>query len=96
MTSQSGNQTTAIHKLSIISRSKANQTMKFGQLIECNMRNISLEESYAKSGLVEKLVPYSFLKNQNWELLLIKSVILYNLQKRHLKAFCSQLQGLAL
>ena len=29
-------------------RSKDNQTMKFGQLIECNERNIVLEKSYAK------------------------------------------------
>ena len=33
-----------------ISRSKDNQTMKFGQLIECNMRNIFLEKSYTKCG----------------------------------------------
>ena len=31
-----------------ISRSKGNQTMEFGQLIECNMRNIFLEESNKK------------------------------------------------
>ena len=31
-----------------ISRSKGNQTMKFGQLIEYNMRNIFVEKSYAK------------------------------------------------
>ena len=33
-----------------VSRSKSNQTMKFGQLIEYNMRNIFLEKSYAKCG----------------------------------------------
>ena len=31
-----------------ISRSKDNQTMKFGQLIECNIRNIFLEKSCTK------------------------------------------------
>ena len=31
-----------------ISRSKGNQTMIFGQLIECNMRNIFLEKSCTK------------------------------------------------
>ena len=31
-----------------ISRSKGNPTMKFGQLIDCNMRNIFLEKSYTK------------------------------------------------
>ena len=48
MTSQSGYQTIVIHILPNISRSKSNQTMKFGQLIECNMRNIFLETSYTK------------------------------------------------
>ena len=31
-----------------ISRSKDNQTMKFGHLIEYNMRNIFVEKSYTK------------------------------------------------
>ena len=34
--------------LSNISRSKGNHTMKFGQLIEYNMKNIFLEKSYLK------------------------------------------------
>ena len=34
--------------LSNISRSKGNEIMKFGQLIECNMRKIFLEKSYTK------------------------------------------------
>ena len=50
MTSQSGQQTIVIHALPNISRSKDNQAMKFGQLIECNMRNIFLEKSYTKCG----------------------------------------------
>ena len=33
-----------------ISRSKGNQKMKFGQIIEYNMRNIFLEKSYTKFG----------------------------------------------
>ena len=37
-----------MHILPNILRSKGNQTMKFGHLIECNMRNIFLEKSYAK------------------------------------------------
>ena len=40
MTSQPGLQTIAIHILLNISQSKGNQTMKFGQLIEHNNRNI--------------------------------------------------------
>ena len=43
MTSQPGQQTMVIHILSNISRSKSDQTMKFGELIEYNMRNICLE-----------------------------------------------------
>ena len=42
-----------------ISRSKGNQTMKFGQLIECNMRNIFLEKSYAKCGGETSPRPFS-------------------------------------
>ena len=37
-----------MHILPNISRSKGNQTMKFGQLIECNIRNIFLEKSFTK------------------------------------------------
>ena len=40
MTSQPGQQTIAIHILANISRSKSNQTIKLGQLIEYNKRNI--------------------------------------------------------
>ena len=43
MTSQPGVPTIAIHILSNISQSKGNQTMKFGQLIEYNKRNIFLK-----------------------------------------------------
>ena len=39
-----------IHILPNISRSKGNQTMKFGQLIDYNMTNIFLEKSYTKYG----------------------------------------------
>ena len=37
-----------MYKLLNISRSKGNQTMTFGQLIEYNLRNIFAEKSYAK------------------------------------------------
>ena len=46
MMPQLGKQTIAIH----ISQVKANQTVNFGQLIECNMINIFLETSYIKCG----------------------------------------------
>ena len=48
MTSQTGKQMMTIYTLPKISRSKGYQTMKFGQLIEQDMRNIFLEKSYAK------------------------------------------------
>ena len=50
MTLQPWKQTITIHVFPNISRSKDNQTIKFGQLIECNMRNICLEKSYPKCG----------------------------------------------
>ena len=45
MTSQPGKQTIAIHILPNISRNKDNQAMKFGQLLEYNMRSIFFENS---------------------------------------------------
>ena len=59
MTSQPGWQTIVIHILPYISRSKGNQTMKFGQLIEFNMRNIFLEKSYIKCGGETSPRPFS-------------------------------------
>ena len=50
ITAQPGKQTNAMHVLPNISGSKDNQTIKFGQLIEYNMRNIFLEISYTKYG----------------------------------------------
>ena len=50
MLAQLGQQTTAMHILTNISRSKGNQTIKFGQLIEYNMKNIFLQKSYKKCG----------------------------------------------
>ena len=57
--SQSGKQIIAIHILPNISRSKDNETMKFGLLIENNMRNIFLEKSYTKHGGEITARPYS-------------------------------------
>ena len=42
MTSQDGTQTITINILLDITKSKDNQNMKFGQLIEYNVRNIFL------------------------------------------------------
>ena len=43
-----------------ISRSKSNQAIKFGQLIEYNLRNIFLETSYTKCGT--ETIPRPFLE----------------------------------
>ena len=59
MTSRPGLETIVIQILSNILRSKGNQTMKFGQLIESNMRNIFLEKSYTKWGGETRLRPFS-------------------------------------
>ena len=56
--SQAGQQIITIHILPNILRSKCNQTMKFGQLIKYNMRNVFFEKSYTKCGGV----PGPFLK----------------------------------
>ena len=58
-----------MHLLPNISRSKGNQTMKFGQLIEYNMRNFFLEKSYTKCDRETSPRPFSknkaiFLHNQ--------------------------------
>ena len=42
-----------------ISRSKSNQTIKFGQLIEYNTRNIFVEKSYTKCGGETIPIPFS-------------------------------------
>ena len=55
MTLVTRKQIITIHKLPNISRNKGNQTMKFGQLIEYDKRNIFLQKSY--TNVVEKLVP---------------------------------------
>ena len=64
MTSQPGQQTIAIHILPNILGSKGNQAMKFGQLIECNMRNIFVKKNHTQN-VLEKLFPEPYLKTQN-------------------------------
>ena len=52
--------TIAVHILPNISRSKDNQTMKLGQLIECNIGNIFLEKTYTEWG--RETIPRPFFK----------------------------------
>ena len=59
MTPQPGEQTTEIHILTNISRSKDNQSIKFDRLIEYNLRNVFLEKSYTKSRGETFLRPFS-------------------------------------
>ena len=67
MTSQLGKQTITKQILTNISRSKGKQTIKFGQLIEYNMRNIFLKKSFLKNNptnVVEKLFTDPFLSSR--------------------------------
>ena len=54
MTSKPGLQTIATQILPNISQSKGNQTMKFGQLIEYNKRNVFFQKICRKWGLETK------------------------------------------
>ena len=58
-----------------ISRSKGNRTMKFGQLIEYNMKTFSLKNH--TQNMMEKAFPDSFVKYQNWACLWINSLNFY-------------------
>ena len=60
MTSQPGKQTITINILPNISSSKDKKAMKFGQFIECNMRNIFLENLCTKCDV--KTIPRPFSK----------------------------------
>ena len=60
MTSQTRKQTITIHILSNTLRIKANNAVKFAQLIECSMRNIFLEKSYTEFS--EETIPRPFSK----------------------------------
>ena len=56
---QSGKQTIIIHILPIILKSEGYQTMKFGQLIECNIINIFLKKLYTEFGEETSPKPFS-------------------------------------
>ena len=65
MTSHTGEQVIIIHILTNISRSKGNQAIKFGHLIEYNLRNVFLDNLYTKcSG---KTIPRLFFKKIKFE-----------------------------
>ena len=58
--SQAGQQIITVHILPNISRSEDNHVIKFGQLIEYNMRNIFMKNH--TQNMMEKLVPDTFIK----------------------------------
>ena len=64
MTSHSGQQAITVHILSNISRSKGKLTMKFGQLIEYNKRNIFLQ-NYTENE-PGRLVPNPFFSKERY------------------------------
>ena len=57
--SQNRQQMFTMHVLLNVSRGKGNQSMKFGELIEYNMRNIFIEKSYTKYGGETSPRPFS-------------------------------------
>ena len=74
MTSPTGKQIITINILTNISRNKVNQRMKFGQLIECNVRNISLYKNHTKNKS-RRIVPNLFFlkKKTLWVLVFLES-----------------------
>ena len=68
MASQPGKQTIGVQILPNIFRSKRNQTMKFGQLIECDMRNIFPEKLDTKYG--GETIPRPFPKKSKLSIFL--------------------------
>ena len=66
MTSQPGVETIVMQILPDISQSKGNQTVKFGQLIDYNKRNIFLQKLCGKWGRETSSRPLIFWKNLIW------------------------------
>ena len=86
MTSQTGEETIAIHILLNILRSKGNQAMKFGQLISYNMRNIFFEKSYTKCG--RETIPRFFSKKSKLRIFLVLFVCQVEYYRKGLKLSC--------
>ena len=74
MTSQPGSQTVTMHILPNTPRSKGNQTMRLGQLIEYNKRNIFLQKYSENEAL--RLVSDLFLCSKK---ALYKAKVVWNL-----------------
>ena len=67
MTSQPSLQTIVIHTLPNISESKGKQTIKFGQLIEYNKRNIFLHILHRKWSKENSSRPFFVFKKAYYE-----------------------------
>ena len=74
-----------MHILFDISRSKCNQTIKFRQLIEYNMKQIFLEKSYAKCG--GETIPTPFSKQSKLEISLDHFVFTVSLAEGYRNVF---------
>ena len=80
--SKTGTQIITIHLLLNITRSKGNQTIKFGQSMEYNMRNIFPEKSNIKCG--KEANPRPFYKKSKLSMSLNQqSEMLYSLLLLH-------------
>ena len=77
MSPQLGQQAITTQILPNISKSQGNQTMKFGHLIEYNMRNIFLERSYTKCGGEPSPRPFYKKSKRNSESLKYSLFLLY-------------------
>ena len=64
-------ETSLIHMLPNISRSKSNMAMKFDQLKKCNIRSNFIEQVFTKE--LEKVSPDFFLKHHIWAYIWINS-----------------------
>ena len=74
MASQTGKQIITIHILFNITKSKCNQTMKFGQLIEYNMKKVLLEQS--SQNVAGKDSPWHFYEKSKLSISLASRYIL--------------------
>ena len=84
--SQIGQQIITIHILANISRSKRNQTMKFGQLIKYSMTNVFLVKSYTKCG--EETSPSPFYEKSKLSIYLDQqSEMLHSLILLHVQIY---------
>ena len=75
MTFWSCRKSTRLHIFPKFSKSKGKQAMRFGQLIEYNMRNIFFDRSYRKCA--RETIPRSLSKNQIQAYFWINSVKLF-------------------